>query len=277
MSFDSIEKSRTKGRPVNLFLLRYGTQPNSYYAYTDATSDIARGGVTYQSVAIVRGAIVVKGNMDKASLEVRMAMSLPAAELFRVYPPANVITLTISQGHLGDPDNEFLVAWAGRVTSAKRETPELVLTCEPHRTSMKRLGLRRHYQYSCAHVLYGPHCRANKAAATTSRSVVAVLSSMRIQLPAGWNTLPVANYVGGMIEWTTPNGEKEVRSIIRISGEVLTLSGMLNGLAAGDTVSVIRGCSRNLEGCGTHNNVLNFGGCPFIPKKNPVGRLNMFY
>ncbi len=277
MSFDSIEKSRTKGRPVNLFLMRYGAMEDSYYAYTDATSDITHEGVTYQSVAITRGAIVVKGNMDKASMEVRMSMSLPAAELYRVYPPANIVTLTILQGHLGDPDNEFLVVWAGRVTSGKRESPELVLSCEPHRTSMKRLALRRHYQYSCAHVLYGPHCRANKAAATTTRTVVAILGSMRIQLPVGWNTMPVSNYVGGMIEWTTANGEREVRSIIRISGEELTISGMLNGLEAGASVSVIRGCSRDLEGCGTHNNVLNFGGCPFIPKKNPVGRLNMFY
>lgn len=277
MSLSTFENSRARGRPVNLFLIRYGVEAGSYYAYTDSTEQIVHGGITYVSVAIQRGAIVVKGTMDKADFEVRLDMSLPVAELFRVYPPANVVTLIVKQGHIGDPDNQFLTVWAGRVVSSKREPPEVILNCESVRTMMRRLGLRRHYQYSCAHVLYGPRCRADKAAATSSRTVASV-SGNRITLPAGWNgAFGTSQFVGGMIEWVNAAGETEVRSIIRIATNTLTLSGMPVGLAAGDTVSVIRGCARTMAACNLHNNILNFGGCPFIPTENPVRRLNQFY
>lgn len=276
MSFGEIERSRAKGRPVNLFLIRYGAAPNSYYAYTDSTSKIVDGGVTYLPVPIDRGAIVVKGNMDKAAMEVKMSLSLPVAELFRVYPPASVVSLTIKQGHLGDPDSQYLVAWVGRVIAAKREAPELVLTCEPVRTTLKRLALRRNYQYSCPHVLYGEWCRADKSAATVACEVVAI-DGIKIVLEGGWNPSPADKYVGGMVEWTNNSGDTEIRSIVRVNVNTLSLSGSLRDIVVGSTVQVSRGCSRDMDGCNSHNNIQNFGGCPFIPTKNPIGRSNQFY
>ena len=276
MTFGSIESSRTKGRPVNLFSIRYGEGPNSYFAYTDAVNNVTHDGIVYQSVAVQRGAIVVKGNMDKAALEVRMDMSLPVAELFRVYPPANVVNLTILQGHLSDTSAEFLVIWSGRVTSSKREAPEVILTCEPIRTSMKRIGLRRNYQYSCPHVLYGPWCRANKAAATRIGTVATIIGN-RVTMQPGWADGASDRYLGGMVEWQNAMGDTEVRSIIRVIGDVLTLSGVPRDMLVGGTVDVVRGCSRGMAGCNSHNNIQNFGGCPFIPTKNPVGTTNQFY
>lgn len=276
MSFAETESSRIKGRRVNLFMIRYGESPNSYYAYTDGSADVTVDGIAYRARPVTRGAIVVKGNMDKAALEVRMSIDLEVAELFRIYPPSSVVSLTIYQGHLSDGDGEFLVAWAGRITSAKRSHPELVLTCEPIRTSLKRLGLRRHYQYSCSHVLYGEWCRANKAAATSS-GTIASISGLRVTMNPGWAVGDPERYLGGMVEWVNSVGDTEVRSIIRIAGDILSLSGALRDLSVGDTLTVVRGCSRDMPGCNSHNNIQNFGGCPFIPTKNPVGRLNHFY
>ena len=66
MSFGAIERTRAKGRPVNLFYVKYGSAPNSFYAYTDAEKPITNNGVTYQPLAISRGKIVVSGTLDKA-------------------------------------------------------------------------------------------------------------------------------------------------------------------------------------------------------------------
>jgi len=70
----------------------------------------------------------------------------------------------------------------------------------------------------------------------------------------------------------------------------VTLAGITRDLSAGMTVNMVLGCNRSLilaEGgigldpdtdCHTiHNNMNNFGGCAFIPNKNPIGRLNQFY
>ena len=280
MTFGVIENTRAKGRPVNLFLIRYGSSSASYYAYTDSTSPITTGGVTYQPVPIKRGAIVVKGNMDKAALEVRMHMALDTVNLFRDYPPSSVVTLVIKQGHLSDSSHQYLTIWAGRIIAAKREAPELVMTCEPVRTTLKRLGLRRHYQYSCAHVLYGERCGASKSAATESKTVTAV-GSRTVAFSASWTLEEQRKRLGGMIEWDNANGDPEVRTIIRVaaaSGTVtLTLSGAPRDISSGTVISVVKGCARDMDGCSSHSNILNFGGCPFIPTKNPVGKTSIYY
>jgi uncharacterized phage protein (TIGR02218 family) len=272
--FADREESRAKGRPITLFLIRYGDSPNSYYAYTDSTSDITRAGVTYKSVAIQRGAIVVKGTMDKNMIEVRMALDLEVAELFRIYPPSSVVSLVISQGHVDD--TEFLAIWAGRVSSAKREPPELILSCEPVRSAMRGVGLRINYQYSCSHVLYGPQCRADKTAATSYGAVVPI-NGAKVTITSGWDTSLSNGYIGGMVEWENAQGNTESRTILRVNGNILSLSGPMRDVSNGDTVRVVRGCARDMDACRSHNNILNFGGCPYIPKKNPIGYINNFY
>lgn len=276
MAFGFFELSRSKGRKVSLYLFRYGASAGSYYAFTNHTKSISRSGITYNPVPIKRGKIVYKSNLDKTRLDVRTALELPIAELFRIYPPSQVVTLTISELHLPDTDNDVRVVWSGRVTSASREGRELVMGCEPIRTSTRRMGLRRHYQYSCPHVLFSAACGANKAAATTSATVASV-SGTSITLIAGWTTQPLTRYVSGTIEWTNAAGDLETRAILSISGDTLQISGLLRDVAPGTSISVIRGCARTMDGCNEHSNILNFGGCPFIPTKSPVNRTSVFY
>ncbi|MBK3745243.1 DUF2163 domain-containing protein [Paraburkholderia aspalathi] len=290
MSFGTIEDSRYRGQPTNLFHIRYGAAPNSYYAYTDAEQQITNDGIVYEPLAISRSKIVITGTMDRTAVEVRCTLNTPMAELFRVYPPSQVVNITMYQGHLSDPDKQFLVAFAGRVISAKRAKNELVLSCEPVTTSMRRVGLRRHYQYSCMHALYGDWCRASKDAAT-KLTTAASIAGTSLTLPAGWETDERAlKYLHGMVEWTNGAGDVEIRSIIRVQNtNTLLLSGNLADLKPGMEVKVILGCNHGLylnpdgslasmTDCHfLHGNIQNFGGCGFIPTKNPIGMANNYY
>lgn len=289
MSFGSKERSRYQGRPTNLFLVRYGSAPSSYYAYTDAEQDITHDGVTYRPLAITRGKITASGSLDKSTLEVRSTLNIPLAEHFRVYPPSQVVNITIYQGHLSDPSAQFLVAFAGRVVSAKRDNNELIMSCELVSTSLKRVGLRRNYQYSCMHALYGDMCKASKTAATKVTTVVAI-SGSSVTLPIGWETAERAEkYLNGMVEWQNSMGDIEIRTILRVSdGNTLVLSGVPRDLAVDSEISVILGCNHGLwKSAGgldpktdchyLHDNIHNFGGCFAIPTKNPIGLTNQFY
>jgi Uncharacterized conserved protein (DUF2163) len=284
VAFNLLELARGKGRKVNLYLFRYGVQSGNIFAYTSHTQSIVKGGVTYLPVPISRGSIVVKGTMDKSSLEVRTSVALPIAELFRVYPPTQVISLTIFEGHLNDPDAEYKTCWSGRVTSAKRDVNELLMSCEPSRTMLRRYGLRRFYQYSCPHILYGSQCGASKTATKLHRTDYSI-SGLTIALPNADSFSSVAdNYLGGLVEWDNAIGEREIRTIIAITKRVagvgtntVTVSGNLRGLTTATPVDLFAGCSHDLAGCGFHSNVDNFGGCPYIPKKNPVGSTTLYY
>lgn len=278
MSFETIEESRYLGEPVDLYFFRYGTTTSAYYAYTDAEEPITLDGIVYKPLPIQRSAINSSGTLDKAAITVDVPTSSDVAELFRIYPPGRSVTLIIRQGHLTDADGEFNVIWSGRVLSSSREDSIASLTCEPLSTAFRRSGLRRCYQYSCPHALYGTLCMASKIAATTLATVYAV-SGASVTMDSGWNGAhPVEKYIGGMIAWETPSGT-EVRTILRLAdgGNKLQLSGSTRGLTGGTEVSVILGCEHNMEDCqNLHNNIQNYGGQPWIPLSSPI-KINPYW
>jgi hypothetical protein len=249
------------------------------FAYTDAERPFTFRGITYQPIPIRCGNVNASGKLDKSLFEVRVPRDAAIADLFRAYPPSQPISLMLRQGHLNDPDEEFLAVWTGRVLSSSREENETVFACEPTSSSLRRPGLRRNYQIGCPYVLYGAGCYANKDNATRTTSVSS-MTATTVTLPSGWNgSWTASKFAQGMIEWTTDNGTKEIRRILRISGNTLTVSGLLRGLEPGQALSVILGCNHQTSDCsGLHNNIHNFGGCPTIPTKNPLSPgVNNFY
>lgn len=249
----------------------------SSYAYTDSVRPFTFQGVTYQPVPINCGTINATGKLDKSTFEVRLPRTAGIADLFRAYPPSQPVTLIVRQGHINDEDGEFLVAWAGRVLSSKRDGNEVVFACEPTSSSLRRPGLRRSYQFGCPHALYGPGCYAVKQPQTGE---VTAISGLEVTLAPGWNgSFEAAKFAQGLMEWDTPDGTKEIRRILRIDGNKVTISGMLRGLEVSDSVTMLLGCAQTTSDClNLHNNIHNFGGCPTIPVQNPLAAgVNVFY
>lgn len=276
MTYDALEESRNLGSPAELYYFRFGSDPTAFYAYTDVEEAIIYGGVTYNPIPIKRGGVVASGSLDKSRMSVRVPLTSAIAELFRVYPPGQVITLTLRGGHTTDTDVEFPVIWVGRVLQCSRNDdngPEGDLSCEPASTSIRRSGLRRHYQLSCPHVLYEQGdglCKANKTASTFTRATTGVAYTSFTFSP-GWNGgIDPAKFLGGMVTWVTPF-LKETRTILRVSGNTLILTGPTTGVTVGGAVDIILGCNHQTTDCEMlHNNILNFGGQPYIPLKNPI-------
>lgn len=283
MAFEPIESSVNDGVPVTLFSFRYGERDYDVYRYTDAevalTIAEGSGAVTYNPLPVSAGNFSSSGSLDKAKLELKVPRDSEVAELYRVYPPDQQVTLVMQALHLTDPDTQAPVVWAGRVLSATFEGNECSLACEPSSTAMRRAGLRRNWQHGCMLPLYGLDCKASKAARTRSTLVTAVNGSV-ITLPSGWNNdIPAEKFAAGMMEWTDASGLKQLRTIIRIVGNTgVILGGIARGLAAGQSVSVIAGCNHQMDDCRTlHQNILNYGGDGWIPTKNPIGMKSIFY
>lgn len=288
MTFSAYEGSVEDGGPIQLYRFVYGTEAGEYLAYTNSTEQqiVDHGGsvgvVTYEPIPIERGNIVSNGTLDKSAIKISLDIGTDLAELFRVYPPSAVVSLTIYEGHLDDPDGEFIVIWAGRVVQATREGSEFVVSGEPVSTQLRRPGLRRHYQYGCPHALYGEACGASKAAATVSATVDSIDGTV-VTLTAGWEgAFSASKFLRGTLEWT-PSGETtQRRTIIRISGDDLSLSGLPVNLAASDAVEVVLGCNHRAFAAdggdceGLHDNLVNYGGQPWIPTKNVVNK-NPYY
>lgn len=270
MALQDHEESRHHGEPVNLYFYTYGVSPNAYFAYNDGEEIITIEGKDFLPVPMDRSPINTDGTLDKSALTIRCARDLPVSELFRVYPPSQVVTLVIRQGHVNDPDEQFLVIWSGRVMSRNIKGDECEFSCEPISASMRRSGLRRNYQFGCPHALYGPQCNASKAAATFTQSVISV-NNNEVTLADGWNGgEPLDHFYAGIVEYIY-QGETFIRTILNVEFEkVIILAGPAIGLESGDSIDVIKGCDHTMVGCNDHNNIHNFGGQPWIPTKNPI-------
>jgi hypothetical protein len=283
MTFEAKELSRAQGTPATLYHFAYGEDDAAYFAYTDAEQLVTFDGVAYQPLPIMRGSIATQGTLDKAVLDIQLPTTSGLADLYKLYAPTRIVVVIVRQGHVGETD--WPAIWVGRVINISRTGNQAVLSCEPVSTSMRRPGLRRHYQYGCMHALYGPMCKANRTAATTSSTVSSIAGNV-VTLPAGWNgARAAAKYAGGLLEWTTPEGNTEIRTIMRVIGNGLTINGLPIGLSVGTALLVSLGCAHTMDDCqnlfvetGTGlSNIVNYGGQPWIPTVNPIGYANQFY
>jgi uncharacterized phage protein (TIGR02218 family) len=262
MSYDASEQSVQDGAPVEL----YTFARNSFeWLYTSAEADVAVGSDVYTSAPLHRSAIETTSEQARNNLTLQCARDFAIAELFRVAPPTDVISVTVKRFHRDD--GEVAVIWKGRVLNASWNGAQAELHCEPISTSLNRIGLQRLCQNSCPHVLYGPGCNVDKASFQTDTTVTAV-DGVDLTVTA----LGAYPYAGGFVEMTDGDGNLERRFIRSFSGLVLTLSRPFAAIAVTDAVSVYPGCDHTMATCdGTFSNILNYGGTPFIPRQNPFG------
>lgn len=277
MSYAAQETSVAGGAPVELFEFNYGPV---YFRYTSATDPVVYLGRTFEPSALKRPAIRASARLDDETLRVEAHISLAVAELFRVQPPSDVVTLTIWSTHTTDAADEFAVVWSGRVLNAGRSDQTLTLECEPSSTSLNRPGLRRNYQVACPHVLYGPGCNLLAAAFATVSNNFAVLGN---QVSVQELVLaPDRYFAGGYVEYENPiTRAVELRNVVASVAGLLTLALPPIGLVNAGALTVYRGCAHTVAACKTFGlaplgNLANYGGQPYIPAKNPFGGTSLF-
>lgn len=282
MSLGDFETSRRSGEPVELYKVQHGESVAMYY--TDADLPIQYEGDTYLPHPIERENLESRAKLDRTEMRVTVPLTSPISDLFRIYPPGRVVNITIRQGHVPDPGlpvswsegENFPVLFQGRILEARRDENKCDLNCELVSASMKRPGLRRHYQWPCPLVLYGSRCQADKGAGTAAVTVSA-LTGNTATLASPWIHEGRAgrDYVGGTLSWPGALGWEQ-RTVLRVEGDELTLDGPLTDLVPGASANVVLGCPHTLEGCRSlHSNAVNFGGHPYIPAgTNPIGKNN---
>lgn len=263
MTYDARESSAYSGNPVELYEFNRGS---SYWRYTSGDEDIAWNAQTWERVPISRTALDETGELNRVNLEITLQRDNPVADLFRLYPPGDIVTVKIWRKHRDDA--EAVVIWAGRVLNCEFKGGEAVLHTEPVYTSIRRNGLRRFYQRQCPHVLYGPSCGVNQTLYKASGPVIAI-SGNTIQVAAA-GSFANGYFAGGYVSWLSGAWVTENRLITDHTGVTLTLSAPILGLAVGLSVDVYPGCDHTLSTCQTKfSNHANYGGWPYIPTKNP--------
>jgi len=259
MSYTAVDKSVSSGLPVELYQFIRGLE---VWRFTNADRSIVYAGNTYVPIALTRSSIKLNEDVFKAGITVTVHRSETFAADLLIYSPDTATTLTIFRGHYGD-DN-YVTYWKGRIVGVSGGGNTLDIECESVFTSAKRPGLRAHYEYNCRHALYSARCGASASANSVHLSISAMPSSVTLTM-VGANAFADGWFNGGMIQYAG-----NYRFILSHVGNSITLSRPLAGLTAGISVDLYAGCDHAKETCSAKfNNIVNFGGFPWVPTKNP--------
>lgn len=261
MTYDSREASVQDGAPVELY--EFARNAKVWY-YTSAEQNITVESNEYISVPIARTAVETNTEQARNALKLTTPRNFEIADMFRISPPTDIISLTLRRFHR-DEDDDIVVSWIGRLLNVSFEGARAILNCEPISSSLKRQGLRRLYQKQCPHPLYGQGCFVDETAHDITTTITNI-SGKTVTVAA----LLAKPYAGGYIEHADADGNFERRFIRSFSGLALTLSQPLSTAAVTESVTVYPGCDHTMATCNTvYNNLPNYGGMPYIPTKNP--------
>jgi uncharacterized phage protein (TIGR02218 family) len=260
MSYQGEESSISGGAPRELYRFVHGS---TRWLLTNLPTSYTYQGETYEPAAVRRGAPEIGQDIARSGIEVRLPRDHALASLFVSTPADASVSLTIYRMHITDSASEVIVYWRGRVAGARLTGSELALRCEPLLASMRRVGPRARYSLTCRHALYSAGCGASASTFRVAGTVQTVSGSVVTINEAG--TKPNGYFVAGMLEAGSVR-----RMIVAHSGTTLTLAAPVVGLVAGASVMMYAGCDHLLATCRDRfANVANFGGFPWIPRKNP--------
>lgn len=280
MGYETFEMSRKEGQPATLYLFQWGTASASVFAYTDSDVPITHDGITYEPTVIGRAGIEASGSLDGKALEIDITPKASLVRMYADFPPSVKVGLRIMQGHLTDTDADFRAIWTGVVKNVNREPSYAKIIGEPLDSLLARPGLKRYYMYGCPYVLYNERtCRANPETHKKLLTPIFIGGNF-IRFSAGWEgSVAREKYIGGYVQWTDSQGNTQIRTAIDFGAtENEIIIGNTRNLAAGQQLAFYVGCQRNEEDCRTlHNNIVNYGGQPYIPLENPVDYSNRFY
>lgn len=223
----------------------------------------------YTPTAMGRGETESKNSLAKANLDVKLPLGheLSVRLLTSLYD--EVVSLTL----FNDDGEDVAVVWKGRLASIKPENTHLTLMFESIFTSLRRPGLRARFQKSCRHALYFPGCNLNMADFEVPATLSAI-SGTTLTVPEAASQAD-GYYIGGMAQAadgtlafiTNHVGDQIV--VQRVPYPFIT---QLEEEGAGTAISIYPGCDHRRATCiAKFNNLLNYGGFDWIPRKNPMG------
>lgn len=273
MSFEALEVSKEGGRPVELLSISF---QQYQWRYTTAELPIYYNGIAYSPLPTERDEIESTGDFTRSNLTIKLPHDSPVGELFRVTPPSGVVSVNLFSKHY-DYD-QFMTLWKGRIINIQWELPWMVLTTESVFSSLQRVGLRRVFASQCPYSLYGPECGV---AEVDHRAVYTVdeVSGLTVTCYAAIGQ-PTDYFAGGYLTYNSAIRNTLERKMIKHSVSTtggIVLASLPLELVPGTQVYVHPGCDHSLTTCSNKfSNSLNFGGMPFIPKKNPFGGSSIY-
>lgn len=273
MTFDAFESSDELGTPVELYIFTLGSE---VFRFTSAEDDITISlpnpinGV-YESIAIRRTNIQQSADENRTdSLELELPSNNEVAAKYVGVVPGQPLEIQLHRFHrLDAPDPETQLSFQGIMQTvsfiedgrvAKMQVQSLT------KAKNRQIPLLT-YQGPCNHMLYDVRCKILDTDPQFEKFLTAgaVDATGTFITATGAAAFGADFFEAGFIEF-----ENDFRTIKQQTGDVLEIFIPFVDSPLGKQMRVLAGCKlRLVEDCrDKFDNVVNFGGFPWVPTKN---------
>ena len=265
-SFDILESSVEDSSPIEIYTITVGSET---YRLTSSSQDIDIGVYTWTSTQIDRDAIGQGSEERKRNLNIKLPSDSPFAQAFINVIPGQraVINIIRLQRDESPTFNTQALVYKGQIASIRfiEDGNQVQLVSRSIEAATSRTVPRYTFMGMCNHVLYDNSCKVNPAGFTVTGEVTDITGNT-ITVD-GASSQPDGYWRGGFCK---PSADSDFRLILDHTGDVLTLLLPFSTDLTGQNVQVFAGCDHTLTGdCATKfDNVIEFGGWPFVPTKN---------
>jgi len=269
VSYATIDISVQDGTPEYRLLFQQGA---TSYRYTSRPEIVSDGINTWLPAAITPSEVTQSGEMAKDPVTMRMPRDNALAQSFINGAPDDITLVTIYRSHIGD--NVVQTYWKGRVAGFSISGDEAEIVCENVFTSLRRAGLSARYQKGCRHALYSTGCGMVLANFAVDATVSAV-SGLDVTFTLNNDSNGAVVVADGYFTYGILQSADGMRYISNHVTGTLTLMQASNSLTTAvlggpQPVTLYPGCSKTIADCrDKFNNLINFGGFPWLPNKNP--------
>jgi hypothetical protein len=267
-----------------------------------STNPTITGNITFKSMGIHRTDSANTSELNRSYVNITVPRDFGVASLYSFYPPSSITAVTVFRYHrdisvditTGDNLNLF-TEFLGRVVNASGVGVSTELRCEPITTSIRRMGLSQMFQRQCPHTLYNQcegSCRVDKASFANIKTLNATDGLVGLTLKFNTSLIetlkPLGYYNGGMVHWKTGHYNYWRWILDQPSSDTININFPVPSLDAdnvnplywqgGDKqVTLYPGCAHTMTDCRVKfNNLVNYGGDPYIPLMNPFGGSTLY-
>lgn len=275
MPFIELETSEFLGAPIELYHF-YSDSFDQPYTYTSTDIDIVYNSFTYNSEpGLYRTQPELSNEVNAQNIEITLPRTNDFVKLYRKFTPPKAVWIRIYRYHSTDGSNpEVVIYWQGRVRGVTWERNVANVSCQLIDTAFNRNGLRAFYTPNCRHMLYDTRtCKVNPLLFSHDATISSItgfkLTSPQFGAFPDTSPVPLGWWVAGFVENQTTGDLRYITQHGGSGNTEITLSHPFELLDPGDVVRVYAGCNRKYDTCiNKFNNVVNFGGWPFIPIGN---------
>lgn len=270
MTFAPIETSTEDGNVIELYTFTFGGSTDRFTSYN---RDITFAGFAWQATQISRSALEASVEDAINELKITVPQDNVIAQQFISNVPGRVGSVTVEKGHADDPAEERVILFEGFIAQVGFDADLVAtITCKPQTNVFKRAGPRFTFQGICNHVLYDERCKilrtGDPAGEFLLTGTVTSVVGNNIDV-AGVSAAGAGFFDGGFVK-APAGGDDDARLVLSSSGDTLTLLLAFSVEVIGTDVDVFAGCTHDLAICESKfDNVINYGGFPFVPRKNP--------